>query len=99
MRPIEQKLHDKLTQAFAPSALEIINESHKHAKHKGFKEMDAANPETANNTDESHFRLFIQSDKFNGVSRLNRQRMVLDAIAEEMKVIHAMAMNVRGSGE
>lgn len=99
MGPIEQKIYDKLIHAFNPELIEIKNESGKHAKHKEMKPMNAANPETAANNLESHFRLLLKSSKFDGVSRLNRQRMVLDTIADEMKVVHAMAMTVKGSEE
>ena len=99
MGPVQQKIYDKLSAVFQPDIIEITNDSGRHAKHKGFKEMDAANPETAANADESHLRLFIKSAKFNGVSKLNRQRMILDELKDEMQIIHALAIKAIGADE
>ncbi len=92
MGPIETKIFEKLTKALEPKLLEIVNDSHKHAKHSHIKEFHAANPEAAKNAAESHFSVKIISDKFDGLSRLNRQRLVLDLLKDEMKVIHAFSL-------
>lgn len=99
MGPLTQSIYDKLVKVFNPDTIEIINESRKHAKHKGFKEMNAVSPETEQNEEESHLRLLIKSSKFDGVSKLNRQRMILDEIKDEVKLIHAFAIKAVGSDE
>ncbi len=99
MGPIETILHEKLTKAFEPKLLQIVNDSHKHAKHSHIKEFHAANEEAAKNAGESHFSVIIVSDKFTGVSRLLRQRMVLDLLKTEMKIIHAFSLKALSPSE
>jgi BolA protein len=73
----------KLTEALSPSQLEILDESHKHAGHAG------ARPEG-----ESHFSVRIMSQAFEGKSRVERQRLVYQALSEEMKTdIHALELH------
>lgn len=72
----------KLTDALAPTALDIEDESHRHAGHAG-----------ARPSGESHFRLRIVSAAFAGKGRVERQRMVYGALAEELAHdIHALAL-------
>ncbi len=72
----------RLRAALAPAALEIIDESHRHAGHAG------ARPEG-----ETHFRVRVVSEKFEGLSRVERQRLIYDALREEMdNPIHALAV-------
>jgi BolA protein len=62
--------------------LAIIDESHLHAGHAG-----------ARPGGESHFRVEIVSAAFEGKSRLERQRMVYAALADELRHdIHALAL-------
>lgn len=78
MGPIQSKLDQKLKDALGPSYFELENESHTHSVPKN---------------SETHFRAVIVSDKFNGLSRVARQRLVLDTIAAEMKGgVHAFTM-------
>ncbi|MGB0920837.1 MAG: BolA family protein [Alphaproteobacteria bacterium] len=83
--PIEQAIEDKLTAAFAPSHLNIINESHLHSGHAGAKEGAAG---------ESHFRVEIKAGQFADMNRVARQRAVMDLLADEMKPggIHALSI-------
>jgi len=75
-------MEDKLQKALKPSILELEDESHQHAGHAG------ANPQG-----ESHFQLLIVSDVFEGVSRVQRQRMVYDVLSHEMKGrVHALVL-------
>ena len=77
-RVIEQKLGAGLT----PERLEIEDESALHHGHAG------ARPEG-----ESHFRVTVVSAKFEGLNRLERQRLVYRLLADEMKSdIHALAL-------
>jgi len=82
-------IHDiltrKLTAAFAPASLTIVDESHLHAGHAGHRPGG-----------ESHFRVTIVSDAFGGRSRVERHRMVNAALAEELAGgIHALAIQAR----
>jgi BolA protein len=79
---VEQDIRDKLTAAFAPHALDIVNDSHRHAGHAG-----------SPGTGESHFTIKVVSAAFAGKSRLERHRMVNDILAEELAGrVHALAI-------
>lgn len=79
---VEQAIREKLNQAFAPQALEVVNDSHKHAGHAG-------SPGTGN----SHFAVKLVSSAFAGKSRLERHRMVNAVLADELEgKIHALAI-------
>jgi len=86
---VASAIEQKLNAALKPERLEVIDESHKHAGHAG-----------ARPGGESHFRVEITSAAFTGKSRVERQRMVYDALAEEMASdIHALALSTRAPGE
>ncbi|HET7211696.1 MAG TPA: BolA family protein [Methyloceanibacter sp.] len=79
---VERDIRDKLTEAFAPEALEIVNDSHRHAGHAG-----------SPGTGTSHFTIKVVSAAFAGKSRLERHRMVNDVLAQELAgKIHALAI-------
>ena len=82
---IKDRLHD----ALAPSVIEVIDESHKHAGHAG------AHPEG-----ESHFSVMIVSARFEGMSRIARQRLVYQHLDDLMKGrIHALALTAKAPSE
>ena len=86
---VADSIHAKLTDAFAPVHLDIIDESHLHAGHAG------ARPEG-----ETHFRVEIVASTFDGMPRLERQRMVHRVLADELgDRVHALALRVRSSSE
>ncbi|MDV7341388.1 BolA family protein [Terasakiella sp. A23] len=79
---IAEIMEKKLQDAFSPAKLVLEDESYMHAGHAG------ANPQG-----ESHFSLLIVSDVFDSVSRVQRQRMVYDVLAEELKErVHALSL-------
>jgi stress-induced morphogen len=80
---VEHQITKKLRQAFAPVALEIVNDSDRHRGH-------ASSPGTG----ESHFTIKVVSASFVGKTRLERHRMVNDVLAEELKgTVHALAIS------
>ncbi len=86
---VEQTIREKLTDAFTPQRLEVENDSHRHAGHAG-----------SPGTGESHFRVEIVSEKFAGLSRVERHRLVNDALAVELAgAVHALAMKTMAPGE
>ena len=87
---IAAAIKSKLTDKFNPSQLEVRDESHKHAHHRGAQEH-AADGGSA----ESHFHVVIVSGAFTGMSRLARHRAVMEALAEEMPKIHAFSLEAR----
>ncbi len=79
---VEETIREKLTAAFSPEALEVVNESHHHAGH-------ASSPGTG----ESHFAVRVVSPAFKGKSRLERHRMVNTVLADELAgKVHARAV-------
>jgi len=86
---VEDVMRDKLTASLAPTRLAIENESHLHQGH-------ASSPQTG----ESHFRLEIVSDRFEGLNRVDRQRLVYQALAQELAgPVHALALSTRTPSE
>ena len=80
--PVGQRITTKLTQGFAPVALQVIDESHHHAGHSG-----------ARDDGESHFRVVIVAEAFRGKSRVDQHRMINAALADELKErVHALAI-------
>lgn len=79
---IQNQIREKLIAHFAPTHLEIVDESHKHAGHAG----------APIGSSETHIGIIIVSDKFSGLSRLERARSVHAAIADEIKKIHALTV-------
>ncbi len=92
MRPMSatlEAIQNKLTVAFAPSRLEIEDESARHHGHAG-----------ARPGGESHFNVVIESQAFAGQTKVARQRMVYRALAQEMAgPVHALSIKAIAPGE
>jgi BolA protein len=85
---VEARIKEKLFEAFSPSQLFVENESHKHAGHAAMRDYAF--------TGETHFTVTIVSDRFAGRSRVERHRMVHEALAEELAgPIHALAVKAK----
>jgi len=79
---IAAAIRHRLTAALAPISLDLVDESARHAGHAG------ARPEG-----ESHFRLTIVAAAFAGQSRIERHRLVFEALGRLMESdIHALAI-------
>ena len=79
---VGKSLEARLQAAFAPIALEVIDESSQHQGHAG------ARPDG-----ESHFRVRIVAAAFKGKSRVEQHRMINQVLAFELKVrVHALAI-------
>lgn len=89
---IEARIREKLLRAFKPDHLVVDNDSHKHAGHAGA--AGSANP------GETHFTVTIVAPGFSGRSRIERHRMVHDALADELAgPVHALAVKAKAPGE
>lgn len=87
--PIGQQIAEKLTSAFSPTLLDVLDESHQHIGHGG------AHPQG-----ESHFRVRIVSPAFSGKMRVARHRMVNEVLAEELRMrVHALAIEAAAPEE
>jgi BolA protein len=79
---VASSLRTKLMNAFAPVSLDIEDESARHAGHAG-----------ARPGGETHFRVRIVSPAFAGLSRVERQRKVYQALADDIAGgVHALAL-------
>jgi BolA protein len=83
--PVGQTIMQKLTEAFSPAQLDVIDESHKHAGHAG------ARPEG-----ETHFRVEIVADAFDGKTLVQRHRMINETLAAELADrVHALSISAQ----
>jgi len=88
-RPLALEIERLLAAAFAPTTLEVINDSAKHHGHAG-----------DDGSGESHFTVEIESAVFVGKSRLERQRMVNKALGDiPGQRVHALAIRATAPGE
>ncbi len=80
---------EKLTSAFSPQSLDVVDESHLHAGHAGSREGG-----------QTHYRVYIVSNAFEGKSRVDRHRMINTALAVELAgSVHALAIHAAAPGE
>jgi BolA protein len=79
---VADAIRQKLTERFAPTRLKIEDESHRHAGHEGVRPGG-----------ETHFAVTIVSQAFTGQSRVARQRLVYETLAEELAShVHALSL-------
>jgi BolA protein len=89
MGAIAEAIRDKLTKAFAPTRLEVEDDSARHRGHAGAREGG-----------ESHFNVLIEADAFAGKPKVARQRLVYQALAEELAgPVHALSVRAMAPGE
>jgi len=87
--PLATEMEQLLGGAFAPTRLEVINDSASHHGHAG-----------DDGSGESHFTILIESAAFAGVGRLERQRMVNRALGDIPGTrVHALAVRAFAPGE
>jgi BolA protein len=83
------RIAEKLTKAFAPERLEVVDDSHQHAGHSG-----------ARPGGETHYSVHIVSPAFQGKSRLERHRMINATLMSELQAgVHALAIRASAPGE
>jgi BolA family transcriptional regulator, general stress-responsive regulator len=82
MGAVADLIQDKLTAAFSPERIDVCDDSAKHAGHSGAREGG-----------ESHFSVALVSAAFAHKSRIERQRMVNQVLAEELAgPVHALSI-------
>ncbi|CDP51808.1 BolA family protein [Paradevosia shaoguanensis] len=85
---VRDTIIEKLSVKFAPEHLEVIDDSHKHRGHAGWREGG-----------ETHFRVRIATRHFDGMTRLAQHRAVMEALDAEIKGgVHALAIEVLAPG-
>ena len=79
----------KLTEAFAPHSLKVLDESRQHEGHAGHRPGG-----------QTHYRIYIVSEAFKGKTRLERHRMINQLLSAELTAgIHALAIYAAAPGE
>ena len=82
------RIRGRLTEAFSPTELQVIDESDGHKGHAG------ARPEG-----ETHFRVRVVADAFRDKSRVETHRMINAALeAEFARGLHALAIEAKAPG-
>ncbi len=82
---VEQTIRQRLEAAFQPRHLEVVNESHQHSV--------PANSET-------HFKVVLVSDAFDGRRKVARHQQVYAQLSEELAgPVHALALHTYTPGE
>ncbi len=94
---VKDRITAKLTEALAPDALTVIDESHQHAGHIGHPGSGHPGVLSAS---ETHFRVKVVSAAFAGKSRIERHRAVNAILADELAGgVHALAIEAKAAGE
>ena len=76
---VQQAIEAKLTAGLAPQHLEVVNESDRHNVPPG---------------SESHFKVVLVSEAFEGVGLVSQHRMVYALLSRELEEkIHALALH------
>ncbi|UAL13090.1 BolA family protein [Caulobacter segnis] len=89
MGAVADTVRSKLTEAFSPSRLELVDDSDRHHGHAGHS-----------GSGESHFNLRIEAEAFAGKARVMRQRMVMKVLADELAgPVHALSIIATAPGE
>ena len=84
--PMSERIRARLEDAFAPTLLEITDDSEAHRGHAGFQEGG-----------ESHWRVKIHAPAFAEMSRISRHRAVHAALGPEIiGAIHALQLDIDG---
>ncbi len=82
---VKESIENKLRETFVPSLLEVLNESSMHGVPPG---------------SETHFKVVLVSDAFEGKPLVERHRLVYAALADEMRSgVHALTITSRTPAE
>jgi BolA protein len=85
----EDHITKKLNEAFAPESLTVVDESHEHQGHAGHRPGG-----------QTHFRVYIVAEAFQGKSRIDRHRMINSILSAELNGgVHALAIHAAAPGE
>ena len=86
---VTDSIRATLTRALTPTRLEVSDDSARHHGHAGSR------PDG-----ESHFSVTVVSERFAGLAKIERHRMVYAALAEELAGrVHALQLTTRAPSE
>lgn len=81
---VTDEIQSRLVAAFAPTELDVVDDSDRHRGHAGYQEGG-----------ESHFNVLIRAEAFQGQSRIQRHRAVHSALgADLVGRIHALSLDI-----
>jgi len=87
--PVAAEMLRRLNSALSPTMIELTDDSEQHRGHGGY-----------NPAGESHFSLRIESPSFAGKNRVERQRMIYNALGDLMQArVHALSIRATAPGE
>ena len=85
MGAVRERIVATLSDAFAPSLLEVVDESDQHKGHGGWREGG-----------ETHFRVLITAAAFSDMTRLQMHRAINHVLQGELSGgVHALAIEAR----
>ncbi len=85
MPTVAEQIHTRLTQQLQPTSLKVVDESAAHAGHAGASATGQG----------SHMRVCIASPLFTSLSRVQRHRLVYDALQDFIdQGLHALAIEL-----
>ena len=85
----QHDIKQNLTQLFSPSFIDVVDDSHKHAGHRG-----------THHTSNTHFTVTIVSDFFNDMPLIKRHRHVNDALKDAFShQLHALKIIAKTPSE
>lgn len=83
------RIETALRNHLAPTILQIEDDSAKHAGHSGAREGG-----------ETHYSVMVVSEKFTGLNRVARHRLVNAALGDEFAAgLHALSLTLKAPGE
>jgi BolA protein len=83
--PLSSQIHARLSERLQPTALRVVDESAAHAGHMGANDSGVG----------THMRVSIASPLFTGISRVQRHRLVYDALQDFIdQGLHALAIEL-----
>lgn len=89
--PVSQSILAALNEGLTPALLELVDDSAKHASHRAMKGKTQG---------ESHFQVKIISEKFEGLNKVARHRLVYSLLDEQFKAgLHALNIEAKTPGE
>lgn len=81
MTGTREEIENRLSAAFSPEAIEVVDDSARHAGHAGAASGGG------------HYNLRLVSARFAGLGRVARHRLVYDSLSDLMqRAIHALAI-------
>lgn len=81
---IEEYIRKQITEHLNPAHLEIINQSHLHAGHAG-----------DDGSGQTHFKVVVVSDKFDGMQTVERHRLINDLLSDCFENgLHALSLKL-----